>query len=532
MKLISVSLLALASVFCVPQAAAIIENPMTRAVIAVYDQQLRANPNDYNTWFRRANEYYRHNEYVQALDDVNQCLATAPASDKDLRFQAYMLRAGIYNMTGKPEMALPDLDSAVALDPESASAVYQRANTELELGKYDEASMDYTRLQRFNSRSPEALVGLARVAVARNQYETANELIDQAVSFGPNDPEIYIRRAAVRRLMGNDSGAVEDLLVALSLNSRNQHAIASLVDYGNTDYKAVIDGLTDAIDRAPGNGLYRYLRATIAQAHFNYLAAIDDLETIIEQRLYNYHGLNASIAICELGLGRYEEALEQIDKAIADSAGEVAEYYVTRSRILRALNRHDEAIAAAGHALVIDREYLPGLVEMSLNYLDKKDYEMAANLLGEASMIDANNPDVYLLRAWVLDKYLNQPTAARGFNQQALEVEGYADNDVRSLRGFALLALGRPQEGDAWMENILATVPDNDGYINYLGACYYMLRDKDDKALACVENSLKAGYSDNHNWMNNTDGPVNAGALRDDLRFLRLMQSYNSIFGK
>ena len=123
MKLISVSLLALASVFCVPQAAAIIENPMTRAVIAVYDQQLRANPNDYNTWFRRANEYYRHNEYVQALDDVNQCLATAPASDKDLRFQAYMLRAGIYNMTGKPEMALPDLDSAVALDPESASAV-------------------------------------------------------------------------------------------------------------------------------------------------------------------------------------------------------------------------------------------------------------------------------------------------------------------------------------------------------------------------------------------------------------------------
>lgn len=147
-------------------------------------------------------------------------------------------------------------------------------------------------------------------------------------------------------------------------------------------------------------------------------------------------------------------------------------------------------------------------------------------------MIDANNPDVYLLRAWVLDKYLNQPTAARGFNQQALEVEGYADNDVRSLRGFALLALGRPQEGDAWMENILSTVPDNDGYINYLAACYYMLRDNDDKALVCVENSLKAGYSDNHNWMNNTDGPVNAGALRDDLRFLRLMQSYNSIFGK
>lgn len=533
MKFFKVSLIALAAVsMAAPETAAVIDNPMTQAVIRVYDQQLRANPKDYLTWFRRANEYYRHHEYIQALDDINNCLVYAPVDNGDgTRFQAYMLRAGIYNQTRKPQQALADLNSALALEPQSMQALFQRANTELELGDYESARTDFQRIRNRDTRSADALIGLARVAAAQNDFTTANELLEQSVAFAPNAPESYIQRAEVRKVMGDHDGAVQDLLVAISLGN-NQKAIAALVDYGNSNYKATIDGLSKAIEQVPGNGLYRYLRATIAQAHYNYLAAIDDFQTIIDQRLYNYHGLNASIARCELGLSRYDEAQAQIDEAIKASAGTVAEYYVIRSQIMRAQGRHDEAIAAANHAMVIDREYVPGLVEMALNYVDKKDYEQAIAVLGEASMLDANNPEIYLLRAWIHGSFLNQPAAARQFNQQALDVEGFADTDVSSLRGFALLALDRGAEGDAWMEKILTTVPDNDGRNNYLGACYWMLRGQDDKALECVERSLQAGYSDNHNWMDNNDGPVNAGTLRDDLRFLRLMQSYNYIFGK
>lgn len=531
MKFFRISVLLASALFACQGVDAVINNPMTQAVIRVYDQQLQANPNDYETRYRRANEYYRHSEYIRALDDLNQILATAPTSDGTMRFDAYMMRAGIYNMTKKFDLALADLNSAIAIDGNSAAAYYQRANTEYELGDYAAARTDYTRLQRFNSRSPEALVGLARIAVQERNYGQATNLLEQAVSFSPNEPEVYVRRAGVRRLMEDHNGAVEDLLIAISLNSRNPRAVSALIDYGNTNYTAVIDGLSHAIDIAPNNGLYRYLRATIAQAHFNYLSAIDDFNTIIDQKLYNYHGLYGSLAKCQLGLGRYDEALASIDTATG-TAQNVAEYFVTRSKILRALNRHDDAIAAAAHALVIDRESVPGLVEMALNFVDKGDYEQAASHLGEAAMIDANDPSVYLLRAWLLEKYLNQPVAARNFYQQACDVEGFDDDNVKSLRGFALLALGRTDEADAWMEHILSTVPDNDGLINYYGACYYAQRDDSDKALACVEKSLKAGYSDNHNWMDNNDGTINVAALRDDLRFLNLMQKYNYIFGK
>lgn len=531
MKILSklIPAVALVALLGAPQAEAIIDNPVTKAVIAVYDKQLRENPTDYMTWFRRANEYYRHSEYVRALDDVNNALANAPGGDTDLRFQAYMLRAGIYNQTGKPALALADLNSAVALDPASYAAVYQRANTEFELGNYPAARADYAKLQRFNARSTEALLGQARCAVKENNLGIAADLLQQAVDFDVNNPEIYVRRASVRRLMGDHNGAVDDLILALSLNSNDPKAVESLVEYGNTNYAATIAGLSNAIQLAPNNPLYRYLRASIAEAHYNYLAAIDDFRKIIDERMYNYHGIYGSLARCLYGLGRYDEALAQIDAALSMTT-DVADYYVLRSRILRALKRPDEAIEAAARGLAVSPESTAALTEMALNYVDKGNHKEANGLLGEAIMTDAANPSLLLLRAWLLREHLNQPVAASQYDEQTLEVEGY-DGDIRSMRGFALLDLGRTDEADAWMAEMLAK-PDNDGLLNYYGACYYTLRDMPDKALECAETSLKAGYSDLNNWMYNTDAPVNAGTLRDDLRFLRLLQKYTAIFSR
>jgi len=519
----------LASSLTAPDAHAIIDNPVTKAVIAVYDRQLKADPKDYMTWFRRANEYYRHDEYIHALDDVNAALVNAPAGDTDLRFQAYMLRAGIYNQTGRHDLALADLNSALALDPTSYAALYQRANTQYELANYPAAKTDYVRLQRLNPRSSEALLGQARCAVHENNFGTAAELLQQAVDFDPNNPEIYVRRATVRRQMGDHAGAVDDLILALSLDSQDPKAVQALVDYGNTNYPAVVAGLTNAIQLAPNNALYRYLRASIAEAHFNYVSAIDDFQRIIDDRLYNYHGIQASLARCLYGLGRYDEALAQVDAALAMSTN-VAGYYVLRSRILRALKRPADAIESAARGLAVDRNSVDALVEMARNYIDKGDYDQANSLLGEASMTDVNDPGVLLLRAWLLRERMGRPADADRFTAQALDIERY-DGDVRSLRGFALLDSGLTDQADAWMSQMLA-LPDNDGRINYYATCYYTRRGDSDKALACAEAALKAGYSDLNDWMYNTDAPVNTGELRDDLRFLQLLQRYTAIFGK
>lgn len=508
-----------------------LDNPITRAVLDVYEKQLKANPDDYMTWFKRANEYYRHNEYIRSLADVNEALRSTPAKDSDMRFQEFMLRAGIYSETGRLQQALADYNSALVLDPDNFTATYLRANTEFELGMYPEAKTDYLRMQRLNQRSPEALLGLARVAVKENNLGLANDYLDKAVNLDVNNPELYIRRSTVKSLMGDHNSAVDDLLLALSIDSSNTKALDMLVKYGNKNYAATMTGLTNAIRQAPETGMYRYIRAVIEQAHFNYLAAIADYEYLINNGLYNYYGINASVAECLFYLGRFDKALEDIDHVLAmPGASNVASNYVLRSRILRTLNRDNEAVEAAAKALAIAPNSAESMAQMGLAYLDAGNTKEALNLFGEASLTEADRPYYYMLRAWVQNDYLNNPATAQSLYEQALDLHDYQLDNIESLRGFALLYTDRKPQAEAWLNNILTTVPDPDGRIHYLAACFYAQAGDDDRALECTEEALKAGYANLYDWMHNTDARINVAPIRDHLKFLQLINRYTGLF--
>jgi tetratricopeptide (TPR) repeat protein len=507
-----------------------IDNPITRAVIEVYDKQLKEDPTDYETWLHRANEYYSHSEYMRALSDVDNALKYVPATETSTREQAYLLRANIYQQTGRYEDALTDLNSVLAITPDSYVAVYQRANVEYELGKYAEAKVDFKRMQRLTTRSSEAYIGLARCAVKENNLGLANEYLDQAVQIDPNNSDYYVRRASVRQSMGNDQGAVEDLIVALSTDSKNTRATQALVNYGNTNYPAVIAGLTSAMASAPGVGMYVYLRAVIAQAHYRYPAAIADFQKIIDEQLYNYHGIYASLAECQFALGEYQKALDNIEQAISMD-NNVASHHVLKSQILRAMGRSDVALSSALNSTVVTPGLSAPLVEMALCKINLKKYDEASDLIGEAMLSDSENPNITILRAWLLENHLNQPVAAKQYYNNAAQLD-FDDNNVNSLRGFALLFAGQKDQAKAWMDNILDTVTDNDGYINYMGACFYSIYGDSDRAFQLVEKSLAAGYANYHNWTSFTDSPINVAAIRDDLRFMQTLSRYNVIFNK
>lgn len=508
-----------------------IDNPMTRAVLDVYQRQLQEDPTDWETWMRRANEYYNHDEYMRALNDIDNALKYIPADKRDDRAAALMLRANIYTLTGRHAEALADLDSALALNPNDYITIYQRANANYELGNYDNAKEDYKRLQRINPRSAEALIGLARVAVLENNLGLANEYLDDAVSLDPNNADYYVRRASVRKQMGNHSNAIEDLILALSTDSRNTRATQDLVDYADTNYADVIAGLTSAMQSAPKVGMFVYLRAVISQAHFRYTAALDDFRRIIDQQLYDYHGIYASMAECQLALGQYQDALASIDHAISMDANSAA-HFVLKAQILRALHRDSEAVDVALQSTVINPGLTEPLVELGICRAATGKWEEANELYGEAALSGNTSPMLNLLRAQVLAEHLNQPVAARRFRELTAQAEGYADTDVNSLKGFALLMTGQTTEARTWMNNILSTVPDNDGFVNFMGACFFSMDGDSDSALQCAAKALDAGYANYYDWMDNTSSPVTVKTLRDDLRFLNLIERHNRIFGR
>lgn len=507
-----------------------INNPVTQAVFRVYAEQLNANPKNFDTLLRRANDYYHFDEFRKALDDVTRAIECTPAAEEDHLFREYMLRASIYIKTGRRPLAIEDLEKAARLQPTSQKVLAMKANTALELGRTAEAKADYQRLQRLNARSAEAALGLARIAMQENNLGMANDYLEQAVAVDPGNPDIYVRRARVRRQMGQSQGAVDDLLLALGTKGDTQHVIDALMEFSRTDYPATIASLSNAVAQVPDNGMYRYLRASIEKEHAHYLDALNDYKHIIDNRLDDYRGIYGSIAECQFALADFDGALSNVEYALSAVSGN-GPYHLLRSRILRHKGMIPEALKASADALAAMPNNGDALAEMALCYAEEGNTDESMKLFGEASMNHAEEPLFYMLRASVLEDKMNQPAAARGIYQRVSDLETAAVQPLRSLAAFSRLFSGDDQEAITRdVERELAAASDSDGYLNYLAACYFAQAGDNDRALVAAEKSLAAGYANLYNWTEYRDGRVNAAPLRDDLRFLNLLHRNKSLF--
>ncbi len=509
---------------------------LQKNVMSVYDQMLRENYKDYEVLFRRANVYYNNGDYLRALDDLESAVKYTPdnATNAELLFEIYALRAECYVQLHRYTLALPEINSALKYDAQNYNALLLRADIEFELGDYSAAKADYSRLQRINSRSQESLFGLAKVAVKENNFGLANEYIEKAVALTPNKSSVFVKRAEVKKLMNDHTGAVDDLLVAIATDSSDSDALNQLVDMANTNYSAVMTGLSNAIKKAPNNPLYYFLRGSIAAGHYHYLTAIDDFKYIIDNNLYNYSGLYASLAECYYALGDYDTALENIESAIAKQDSQldnVAHYQVVRSRIYRAISDYAKALSSAERALEYDSQSSEATVQKALVLTSQNQANEASALLGEVIMTEPYEPMNYLLRAWVLNDFMRDSKAATGFYNRVIDLELDHSEQLQSMLGFAQLFSGQTAKATAWMENCLSE-PDYDGRINYYGACFYAWAGQSDKALACAEKALSAGYANYYDWTANNNGRINVAPLRDLPAFNELLQRHSSIFGR
>lgn len=501
---------------------------ITSAVMDVYDDELRSNPDNYNVLFRRAHLFYGAGQYNQALVDIDRAIPLIPKSDSDLLCQAYTLRANIYLMTEREAEALADFDMAYSLDPTSYVLLYQKANTEFLIGNYADAKEDYRRLQRRHNRSLEALIGLARVAVKENNLGLANEYADEAVTLYPAEAEAYIRRASVRQLLGNMTGAVDDLILALAVDKNSSHAISEIVKISHVDYNAVISSLSSAISQAPDVGIYIYIRASIEQAHYHYVPAINDYNSIINRNLYNFAGLHASLAECYYALGMFEKAVSEINYAIGSTADN-SSYYVTLSKIKLAMGADINAMEAAMMACDKNPQSNAALIQKGLCAEAQRKYTDASDYIGEAILNQPDDPRLLIIRGWILQQNLNKPTEARAFYERASTATDY-EASINSLKGFALLATGDTDKAKEWVNNAIETQTDVDGRLHYLASCLYSQMGDVETALSMAAIALERGYANLFDWRYDSTANINPSPLRDDPRFEELLTRFNYLF--
>ena len=495
------------------------------AVMAVYDEELAKNPFDYALLYSRANQYFLNGEYLKSLEDINNALKYMPQSDQSTLFESHVLRAKIYVIRNEKELAVKDLKIANTIKPTDQHTLLLLGNMSMECNDFETSKSSYQTLLRMNSLDYNALAGLAKIAVKEGDFELAAGYANRAVDLYPAEPRVYLNRSDVLVMMNDYKGAAQEIISAISVSKDMSGALRRLVDMSNTHYNEVMEALSNSIDKAPDVGMFYYIRATVAMEHNHYSAGLKDLNTIINRKMYDYHGIYYYSALANFNLSRYMEALNRINTAIMMNAGS-PEYYVLRAKIQSAMGMTKEGLQSVYMALGESPNNIDALREKALLNILEKNYKDALVAINEALLNDPTVAENLLLRAWLCKTYLKGETTAKNDYNKVLDL----NDDITSLKGVALCGLGKKEDAKAWADKIVENYPMAGGESYYTASVVYTLCGDYEKALGLLENALANGYGNYFTVYDYREGEVNLLPLRSLPRFKEIVKKYDKVF--
>ncbi|MDD2960782.1 MAG: tetratricopeptide repeat protein [Muribaculaceae bacterium] len=525
MKIKNLLLLGICAATIVGSNAQTSQNKVLDAVMRAYEEELQKTPNDFNLLYSRANQYFLNGNYEKALKDINNALKYTTRDDSEILHDEYILRATIYEMKKEYSNAANDATEALRLIPSSATARYINARCNYELGNYTVAKADYQALLRLNSLDYDAYFGQAKIAVKEQNKGQAKELVNKCVDLYPAQAAVYVNRAEIMSMLGEDNAAAHDLLNAISLDYEKSGALQKLVDMSKSNYSVVIDALNDAIGKAPNSGTMIYIRSLIALNNGNFALAEIDLNTMIANKLYMNAGIYFDHATALYNLGRYQQALGEIIEAITIDPN-VGMYYVLRSQILMALNKKGEALQTINSTLLVEPDDIEALIQKAEILLADNKYKDALTVLNNVIMVNPEYYYAYLVRANIKTN-LKDKKGAQNDYRQLLTI---GDDNIKSYKGFALCGLGRNVEAKQWLDNLFMKSQNGGGEMFYLAASLYGQCGDLQKALDYFEGALANGYGSYHRIMNSDIAKVDLSLIKNNPRFKALMTQYKSNF--
>ena len=197
-----------------------------------------------------------------------------------------LLRAKIYDKKNELDSEFADLKRAFAINSSNPNVIDMIAKLALKRGDYATAETNFNAILRMSPQNYDALYGLARVAAKTNDYAKAQEYCDRAVKLFPAEPQVYINRAEVFIMLGQYKVAAQDIILAMSVGNDENKAISALVNMSDEHYDDVMNALQNSIDNAPSVGTFYYLRYSIAMRQLHYSQALRDLKQIISKNIY------------------------------------------------------------------------------------------------------------------------------------------------------------------------------------------------------------------------------------------------------
>ena len=168
------------------------------AAIADYTEAIGLHRTFANAYVNRGNAYCSKRDYHRAIADHTEAIRLQPRDPQPYRERAEAYRAlGDEDNAGNDERKMSACDYSV------------RGEAHLEKGEVEEAIATQTEAIRLDP-SAERYAARARAFLAKRDYGRAIADYSEAIRLDPRDAGIYLMRAEMYRLRGDESLAAED----------------------------------------------------------------------------------------------------------------------------------------------------------------------------------------------------------------------------------------------------------------------------------------------------------------------------------
>ena len=331
-------------------------------------------------------------------------------------------------------------------------------------------------------------------AYNQQNYDEALELFEKCIQNEPNNSNAYFYIGCIWEIKENYEKAIENYYAALKIEPKNITYLSRLADvhFEIDEHEKALEEWAQLAELDPEYEI-DYFRKALAEwgkKDPNYVQAIVDCNIFMNKKPDNY---NCSFVYslrgnCKYYLERYEDALEDYNKAIEMGEEESASDYNFRAKVYYQLDEYENAINDLNKALELDPN-------CNIDYFEKARSEFKLERYAESI-------DDYTK---YLSEYPDDPAAYNNRGRNKFNLEDYKGavedlNKAVELCPEKVLYLNNRAEAFYWNDEYENALKDwnkvlelDPEYINY--EYYYMAYSKNElgeyeDALSLVEKYL------------------------------------------
>jgi tetratricopeptide (TPR) repeat protein len=331
-------------------------------------------------------------EQVVPLETAADYFADALANDhRDV--DALWMRARLLLYRDELELALPNIDKAIRLQPDQARLYITRGLVYSRRQQHDRAIEDCDKAIRLDPRSARAYVIRAGAWLAKNDLDRARADLEQVLRLDHVNPPAPERGAGGAQPQGGkdpgEKGAEgrpfqADPRTAAELVARANDHLAS------REYDDAIADFTEAVRLDP-NCAPAYIGRGRAWARRHYR----DRELADYSEALRIEPNNASYRVARgdswSAQGRHDSAMEDYNEALRLAPNNPA-YWVSRGNEWRRHLKLDDAIADYTRATQLDPRYVPAYIERGNTYKQRRAFGQAIQEFTGLTRLDPENP--------------------------------------------------------------------------------------------------------------------------------------------